>query len=95
MISQKLGDRDRVLIVDQQRRLLRRSGVGDDVDLRTAGGQLCPIFDLLQRFQRDVTKVKKRYKVTRQGPLGRPPVESRRQFRELWSNVRGGSADSR
>src|SRR5258708_29248287 len=50
MIPKKLRDRDSVFDVDQQRRLLRWPGIDDDVDLRAARRQLCPIFNLLQRF---------------------------------------------
>jgi ABC-type nitrate/sulfonate/bicarbonate transport system ATPase subunit len=50
MIPKKLRDRDRVLVVDQQRRLLRWTGINNNVDLRAARRQLCPIFDLVERL---------------------------------------------
>src|SRR5713226_5841131 len=50
MIAKKLCDRRGVVVVDQQRRLLRWTGINDDVDLRAVRRQRCPIFDLLQRL---------------------------------------------
>src|SRR5438477_4615903 len=50
MIAKKFCDRDRVLVIDQQRRLLRRARINNNVDLGAVRRQLCPIFDLLQRL---------------------------------------------
>ena len=54
MISKKLRDHDRMLAVDQQRRLLRRTRVNDDVNLRAARRELRTILDLLETFHNQV-----------------------------------------
>ena len=59
MISKERCHRDGVLVVNQKRRLLRRAWINHDADLRAAHGELRSIFDLFQRFQRDVTRVKR------------------------------------
>src|SRR5260370_42322291 len=50
MIAEKLCDRDGVLVIDQQRRLLRRTRINDDLDLGAARRQLRAILNLLERF---------------------------------------------
>ena len=50
MIAQKLCDRHGVIVIDQERLLSGRPGIRDDVDFRTARGQLRPVLDLFQRF---------------------------------------------
>ena len=52
MIAKKRCDCYGVVVVDQERRLLGRPGVNDDLDFRPARGQLRPVFDLLKRFHK-------------------------------------------
>ena len=78
IIPQELRNSAGMFVVDQERRLLRRTGIEHDVDLGTRHRRFGAHFDLLERFQllNDLTVINK----TRRG--GSP------QLKKAWPRNR-------
>ena len=57
IVAQKLCDGRRVFIVDQKRRLIRRTRIRNDVDLGARHSRLGACFNLLQRFHNYVRSI--------------------------------------